>query len=73
MVKNSETDEYEFNKNSMTILKNCKLEHSFDESKPGYKYQFLRHGYFVEDINDSTENHKVFNRVVEQKSSWKKK
>jgi len=57
----------------MTILKNCKLEHSFDESKPGYKYQFLRHGYFVEDINDSTENHKVFNRVVEQKSSWKKK
>lgn len=42
------------------------------EAKPGERFQFFRHGYYVADEKLTTETEKVFNRIVDLKSSWKK-
>lgn len=60
-----------YNPNSLTILKNCKLEAALGKAEKGDKFQFLRHGYFCVDVKDTTENHLVFNRIVSLKSSYK--
>ena len=60
-----------YNPNSLTVLKNCKLEAALGEAVKGDKFQFLRHGYFCVDEKDTTEDHLVFNRVVSLKSSYK--
>ena len=60
-----------YNPNSLTVLKNCKLEAALGEAVKGDKYQFLRHGYFCVDEKDTTEDHLVFNRIVSLKSSYK--
>jgi glutaminyl-tRNA synthetase len=41
-------------------------------AKAGGRYQFFRHGYYIADelLNDG--NKKVFNQIVDLKSSWKK-
>ena len=53
-----------YNPNSLTVLKNCKLEAALGEAVKGDKFQFLRHGYFCVDEKDTTEDHLVFNRIV---------
>ena len=60
-----------YNPNSLTILKNCKLEAALGKAEKGDKFQFLRHGYFCVDVKDTTEEHLVFNRIVSLKSSYK--
>ena len=60
-----------YNPNSLTVLKNCKLEAALGEAVKGDKFQFLRHGYFCVDVKDTTEDHLVFNRIVSLKSSYK--
>lgn len=60
-----------YNPNSLTVLKNCKLETALGEAVKGDKFQFLRHGYFCVDEKDTTEDHLVFNRIVSLKSSYK--
>ena len=60
-----------YNPNSLTVLKNCKLEKALGDAKPGDKFQFLRHGYFCVDAKDSTDEQLVFNRIVSLKSSYK--
>ena len=60
-----------YNPNSLTVLKNCKLEATLGEAVKGDKFQFLRHGYFCVDEKDTTEDHLVFNRIVSLKSSYK--
>ena len=60
-----------YNPNSWTVLKNCKLEAALGEAVKGDKFQFLRHGYFCVDEKDTTEDHLVFNRIVSLKSSYK--
>lgn len=60
-----------YNPNSLTVLKNCKLEAALGEAVKGDKFQFLRHGYFCVDKKDTTEDHLVFNRIVSLKSSYK--
>ncbi|MBU5475880.1 glutamine--tRNA ligase/YqeY domain fusion protein [Eubacterium sp. MSJ-21] len=60
-----------YNPNSLTVLKNCKLEAALGEAVKGDKFQFLRHGYFCVDEKDTTEEHLVFNRIVSLKSSYK--
>ena len=60
-----------YNPNSLTVLKNCKLEKSLGDAKPGDKFQFLRHGYFCVDAKDSTDEQLIFNRIVSLKSSYK--
>ena len=60
------------NKNSLKILTNCKIEQSIKNSKPGDKFQFIRHGYFCVDP-DSTESKIVFNRIIDLRDPWKEK
>lgn len=59
------------NPNSLTILKKCYVEPSFEGAKALDSYQFLRNGFFCIDSKDSTEDHLVFNRIVSLKSSYK--
>ncbi len=59
------------NPNSLTVLKNCYVEPSFDDAKGGDSYQFVRNGYFCVDTKDSTKDNIVFNRIVSLKSSFK--
>ncbi|QAT44166.1 glutamine--tRNA ligase/YqeY domain fusion protein [Aminipila luticellarii] len=41
-------------------------------AEPGERFQFFRHGYYIADTKLSTDTEKVFNRIVDLKSSWKK-
>ena len=61
------------NPNSLTVLENCYIEPALAEAKPMDSFQFVRHGYFVVDSKDSTEEHLVFNRIVSMKSSYRLK
>ncbi len=47
-------------------------EPAIAEAKPGERFQFFRHGYYIADTKLSKDNEKVFNRIVDLKSSWKK-
>ena len=59
------------NPDSLTVLKECYLEPSFDDAKAYDSFQFVRQGYFCVDAKDSTPEHLVFNRIVSLKSSFK--
>ena len=59
------------NKDSLTVLHDCKLERSLETAKPGESFQFMRQGYFCVDNRDSTPEHLVFNRSVKLKDSFK--
>jgi glutaminyl-tRNA synthetase len=59
------------NPNSLTVLKECYVEPELARTAPGDKYQFMRTGYFCEDTKDSSQEHKVFNRIVSLKSSYR--
>ncbi|WP_099468686.1 glutamine--tRNA ligase/YqeY domain fusion protein [Konateibacter massiliensis] len=59
------------NPNSLTILKNCYVEPSFEGAKAYDSYQFVRNGFFCIDAKDSTPENLVFNRIVSLKSSFK--
>lgn len=48
-------------------------EPTIREAAPGEKFQFFRHGYYVADTKLSTDEEKVFNRIVDLKSSFKVK
>ena len=48
-------------------------EPSIEASEPGMRYQFFRHGYYIEDSKLSSDDNKVFNQIVGLKSSWKPK
>ena len=60
-----------YNPNSLTVLKDCKLEAAFADAKKGDSFQFLRHGFFCVDVKDTTDDKLVFNRIVSLKSSYK--
>lgn len=72
MVKDEETGEEVMNPDTLTIH-NAYAEPAIRDSEPGSRYQFFRHGYYIEDTKLSTPEHKVFNQTVNLKSSWKKK
>ena len=59
------------NPNSLTVLKNCKLEPSVKRFSAEDHMQFQRIGYFTVD-KDSTPENMVFNRTVGLKDSWAK-
>lgn len=59
------------NQNSLTVLKHCYIEPSVASAKAYDSFQFLRNGYFCVDAKDSSEEHKIFNRIVSLKSSYK--
>lgn len=63
-VPSSEYDNY-LNKESVIVKKNCKLEKSLADAKPGDRFQFVRTGYFCKD----SRNENAFNLIVELKDS----
>lgn len=69
--KLNEDGSLNLNPNSLTILKDCYLEPSFDGAKAYDSYQFLRNGFFCIDAKDSKADALVFNRIVSLKSSFK--
>ena len=70
-VYNKEDGSLNVNPNSLTVLKECYLEPSFDDAKAYDSYQFVRHGFFCVDSKDSKPDALVFNRIVSLKSSFK--
>lgn len=53
------------NPNSLTVIKNAKLEPSLKDAKLETRYQFERTGYFCLDSKDSRPEHLVFNMIVD--------
>ena len=58
------------NPNSLTILKDCRLEPAFAGAQAYDSYQFVRQGFFCVDARDSQPDALVFNRIVSLKSSY---
>lgn len=58
------------NPDSLMINTNAVAEAAIADTKPGERYQFLRHGYFCADL-DSTPDKPVFNRITSLRDSWK--
>ncbi len=58
------------NPDSLTVLKNCRLEPAFAGAAAPAYYQFVRQGFFCVDAKDSRPDALVFNRIVSLKSSY---
>jgi glutaminyl-tRNA synthetase len=56
---------------SLKVLKDCKVENSLANAKPGERFQFERQGYFCLDP-DSQDGMLVFNRTVALRDPWAK-
>ena len=59
------------NKNSLTVLNNCRIEASLLNATLENRYQFERVGYFCLDSDSSSDN-LVFNRTVTLRDNWEK-
>lgn len=70
LLKPDETGEEVANPDTL-IIHNAVAEPSIKDSEPGMRYQFFRHGYYIEDTKLSKPGEKVFNQIVGLKSSWK--
>lgn len=46
-------------------------EPTLEKAEKGERFQFFRHGYYIADEKLKGEKEKVFNRIVDLKSSWK--
>ena len=66
-----ENGENIINPDSLKIFK-AYGEPAMKDAVAGEKFQFFRHGYYIADEILNTEKEKVFNRIVDLKSSWKK-
>ena len=68
----SDLDYHELiNPNSLTIIKDAKLEPWLLENQDSQVFQFMRQGYFVEDEKDSSKEYPVFNRAVSLRETYK--
>ena len=72
LMKEGEDGSQEFNEESM-VEKTCYAEPLVAQAKPGERFQFFRHGYYVADEKLSKEGEPVFNSIVGLKSSYKPK
>jgi glutaminyl-tRNA synthetase len=73
MEENEDGSQY-LAEDSVTV-KTCYAEPSLSDAKPGERYQFFRHGYYIADeklTGGDPGGAKVFNRIVGLKSSWNK-
>jgi glutaminyl-tRNA synthetase len=59
----------DINPNALTVI-SAYLEPGLKDAKPGERFQFERHGYFVVDQRDSKLGTPVFNRTVTLRDSW---
>ena len=69
-VYNKEDGSLNVNPNSLTVT-SAYVEPELLKAKGYDSYQFVRNGFFCEDIHDSREGAPVFNRIVSLKSSFK--
>jgi glutaminyl-tRNA synthetase len=60
------------NPNSLTIVRDAKLELSLAAAAPGQHFQFERLGYFFTDPVDSKPGRPVFNRTATLRDTWAK-
>ena len=60
-----------FNKKSLIVKKNAKIEKIVNLNNYEERYQFERVGYFIRD-NKSSNKNIVYNKIVSLKDSWKK-
>ena len=58
------------NPNSLTVLKECRIEPSVKDAQAYESFQFVRQGFFCVDCKDSRPGSLVFNRIVSLKSSY---
>ena len=58
------------NPDSLTVLKECRIEPSVANSAAYDSFQFVRQGFFCVDCKDSKPDALVFNRIVSLKSSY---
>ena len=58
------------NPNSITVIKDAKLEPELADAVSYDKFQFVRNGFFCVDSKDSKPGAPVFNRIVSLKSSF---
>ena len=58
------------NPKSLEVLKECRVEPSIADRKPGDRCQFERQGYFCLDATDSTPQTPIFNRTVTLRDTW---
>ncbi|MDR2044089.1 MAG: glutamine--tRNA ligase/YqeY domain fusion protein [Clostridium sp.] len=58
------------NPDSLTVLKECRLEPGFTGAKAYDRFQFVRQGFFCVDARDSRPEALVFHRIVSLKSSF---
>jgi len=55
---------------SLEVRRGCRFEPGLAESEPGFRCQFMRHGYYCVDSRDARPGVPVFNRTVSLKDSW---
>jgi glutaminyl-tRNA synthetase len=60
------------NTDSLTIIKDAKMEPGLAEAQAGDHFQFMRQGYFFVDPLDSEPGKPVFNRTVTLRDTWEK-
>lgn len=70
-VENDQGEEI-FNENSLYETVGY-AEPSITNAKAGDRYQFFRHGYYIADSELTTDDNKIFNKIVGLKSSFKVK
>ena len=70
-VYNKEDGTLNLNPDSLTVVKDAYVEPSFEGYGAYDSFQFVRNGYFCIDARDSSPEHRVFNRIVSLKSSFK--
>jgi glutaminyl-tRNA synthetase len=59
------------NPDSAEVLDGCLFEPGLAQARPGERFQFLRHGFFVADEIDSRPGALVFNRIVELRDRYR--
>ena len=74
-IENPSADDRDFremlNPNSLTIMPNCYVEDYAAERKHGEYLQFQRIGYFMADL-ESSSDHLIYNKTVGLKDTWAK-
>ena len=60
------------NPQSLVVIADAKIEPSVANDPIGSRYQFERTGYFMSDVESSTPEKLVFNRIVGLRDSWAK-
>lgn len=60
------------NPQSLVVISDAKIEPSVVNDPVGSRYQFERTGYFMSEVESSTPEKLVFNRIVGMRDSWAK-